>query len=82
MLIEKFNREPGYNPNALVDGLIRAMAVKNDAELARMLRIGQPILSKVRSLRAPVTAGLLLRMHTVTKVPVSHLCSMMGVNPR
>lgn len=79
MLLQKFDKEPGYNPDALVDGLCKQMAAKNDAALARMLQIQPPILSKVRHRKAPVTAGLLLRMHEVTKVPVSHLRRMMGV---
>lgn len=80
MLLHKFDKEPGYDPNALVDGLIKAMALKNDAALARMLRIQPPIISKVRNRKAPVTAGLLLRMHEVTSTPVSMLRKMMGLS--
>jgi hypothetical protein len=79
VLLEKFNKEPGYNPNALVNGLIDHMVLKNDAALARLLCVHAPILSKVRNGRAPVTAGLLLRMHEKTKLPVSKLRTMMGV---
>jgi len=82
MLLEKFNKEPGYNPNALIDGLVKQMNLKNDAALARILDVQAPILSKVRNLRAPVTSGLLLRMHEVTRTPVSTLRNMMGVRSR
>ncbi|MCE3602719.1 hypothetical protein LXA47_03785 [Massilia sp. P8910] len=82
MLLEKFNKETGYNPDGLLDGIKVQMAVKNDAALARMLQIGAPLISKVRHRKAPVTAGLLLRMHEVTKMPVPSLRRMMGVPAR
>lgn len=79
MLLNKFDKEPGYNPDALMDGLIERLQLKNDAALSRMLRVQAPIISKVRRRRAPVTAALLLRMHEVTSVPVGTLRRLMGV---
>lgn len=79
MLLHNFHKEPGYNPVALVDGLISEMALRNDAHLARVLKVPAPIISKVRNNRTPVTAALLLRMHEVTDLPVKRLRKMLGV---
>lgn len=76
-----FHKQPGYDPVALVDALIGEMGLKNDAALARRLSIPAPIISKVRNHRTPITAGLLLRMHEVSKLPVPRLRKMMGVPP-
>lgn len=78
-LLQKYDDEPGYNPVALVDSLVSALQLKNVAALARVLRVDHAILSKVRHQKAPVTAGLLLRMHETTKVPVSQLRGWMGI---
>jgi hypothetical protein len=78
-LLQQYDKETGYNPVNLVDTLLRELQLKNDAALARILRVDHSILSKVRHNRAPVTAGLLLRMHETTRVPVSSLRRWMGV---
>lgn len=78
-LIQKYDKEPGYDPVGLVDKLLSELNLKNDAALARILLVDHAILSKVRHYRAPVTAGLLLRMHERTKVPTSMLRRWMGV---
>jgi plasmid maintenance system antidote protein VapI len=79
VLQHSFHKEQGYNPDRLFDSLIEHMNLKNDAALARLLRVRHPIISKVRNRRAPVTAALLLRMHEATLVPVQQLRKMMGV---
>lgn len=80
MLLHKFDKEPGYNPDALLDGLIERLQLKNDAALSRLLRVQPPIISKVRRRRAPVTAALLLRMHETAGVSTGALRRMLGVS--
>lgn len=78
-LLQKYDDEPGYNPVALLDTLLHQLQLKNDAALARVLSVDHAILSKARHRRAPVTAGLLLRIHERTKVPTGMLRRWMGV---
>lgn len=62
-----------YTPpsHALLDSLIdKKGAIRNDAELARELGIGAPILSKVRNGR-PVGASLRLRIMRRFKVTLA-----------
>lgn len=70
--------DDSYNPNSLLDGLSKKLDVKNDAALSRLLEVGPPIISKVRHLRLPISASLLLRMHEVSGIKVKDLQAMMG----
>ncbi|SDF59023.1 MULTISPECIES: hypothetical protein [unclassified Duganella] len=67
-----------YNPNQLLDNISNKLNLKNDAALARTLEVTAPMISKVRNLRLPVGASLLIRMHEVTGLPVKELQNMMG----
>ena len=78
-LLERYDREPGYNPVQLLDTLLGQLHLKNDAALSRVMRVDQSIVSKVRNRKAPVTACLLLRMHETTRLPVASLRRWMGV---
>lgn len=69
-----------YDPNRLLDALIEKMELKNDAALSRALEVGPPIISKLRHLRTPITAGLLIRMHEASGFSIRELRSLMGDN--
>lgn len=67
-----------YDPNRLLDTLIQHLELKNDAALSRKLEVSPPILSKVRHLRLPVGASLLIRMHEESGLSISDLRRLMG----
>lgn len=69
---------PQYDPNNLLDGLHANLRLKNDAQLARMLEVGPPVISKIRHRRLSVGGALLIRMHEVTGLKIDDLRSMMG----
>lgn len=71
---------PAYTPANLLDELIVLLGLKNDAALAKALEISPVIVSKVRSQKLEVSAGILLRMHDVVGLPVDELRSLMGTN--
>jgi hypothetical protein len=66
------------NPNALLDFLIGKLNLKNDAHLSRVLDVAPPVISKVRNLRLPVGATLLISMHEVTGLSIADLRGLMG----
>lgn len=68
---------PAYDPNRLLDAMLQAMALKNDAALARRLGVLPATLSKVRHLRTPVSADLLIRLHEQSEMPIRELKSLM-----
>lgn len=67
-----------YNPNRLLDTLTANLRLKNDAALARLLEVAPPVISKIRHLRLPVGASLLIRMHEVSDLSIRDLRYLMG----
>lgn len=68
----------GYDPNHLLDTLIKKMSLKNDAALSRALEVAPPVISKIRHHRLPVGASLLIRMHEVSDLSIKELRELMG----
>jgi len=67
-----------YNPNSLLDALIKQLELKNDAALSRRLGVAPPVISKIRHFRLPIGASLLIRMHEETGLAIRELRGMMG----
>lgn len=67
-----------YNPNQLLDSVTEHLGLKNDAALSRTLEVAPPVISKVRHMRLPVSATLLVRMHDVTGLSIRDLRFLMG----
>jgi len=74
----KLDEQPTYDPNNLLDSLIRRLDLKNDAALSRSLEVAPPVISKIRHHRLPVGASLLIRMHEVSNLSISDLRALMG----
>lgn len=68
----------GYQPNRLLDTLIKELHLKNDAALCRTLQIGPPLISKIRHGRLPVSASILIRMHETTGRSIHELRQVLG----
>lgn len=68
----------GYQPNRLLDTLIKDLHLKNDAALCRTLQIGPPLISKIRHGRLPVSASILIRMHETTGRSIRELRQVLG----
>jgi plasmid maintenance system antidote protein VapI len=64
------SNETRYNPNGLLDALLAKKALKNDAALARELKVAPPVISKIRHGRLPVGARLILTIHETFDMPV------------
>lgn len=76
-MTEQFDNSK-FEPNHLLDVLIKKLHLKNDAALARALQVAPPIISKIRRSRIPVGASLLLRMHDATDLSIRELRDLMG----
>ncbi|MES2831134.1 MAG: hypothetical protein V4695_03980 [Pseudomonadota bacterium] len=70
--------QPAYDPNNLLDTLLKKMGLKNDAALSRALEVAPPVISKIRHRRLPVGASLLIRMHEVSQESIKDLRLLMG----
>lgn len=71
-------RPRSYDPNFLLDALIRELNLRNDGELSDALEIPPPVIIKIRYRRMPVGASLLVRMHEVTELSIRTLRDLMG----
>lgn len=60
-------------PHALFDLLIKESGLKNDAALARALKLFPPTVSKMRSGRLKIGAEIILRIHLQTEMPVKDI---------
>jgi hypothetical protein len=72
------SQNSSYNPDHLLDNLIKKLSLKNDAALSRALEVAPPLISKIRHRRVPVGASLLIRMHEVSDMSVRELRDLMG----
>ncbi|TCS38552.1 hypothetical protein EDC30_102291 [Paucimonas lemoignei] len=75
---EQQEAQGGYQPNRLLDTLIKDLHLKNDAALCRTLQIGPPLISKIRHGRLPVSASILIRMHETTGRSIRELRQVLG----
>lgn len=78
----KLLTDPNYDPNRLLDTVIVALGLKNDAALSRALGVPPPQLSKVRHRRLPVAAGLIILIHEATTFSIAEIRDLMGVGRR
>jgi plasmid maintenance system antidote protein VapI len=67
-----------YDPNRLLDTLLDHMGLKNDAALARRLKVSPPVVSKIRHLTLTVGATMLIRMHDESGLSIRELRHLMG----
>jgi hypothetical protein len=67
-----------YNPNRLLDAVIAAVGLKNDAALSRALAVEAPVISKIRHGKLPIGGILLIRMHEISHLSIKELRSLMG----
>src|ERR1700750_2357637 len=67
-----------YDPDRLLDALIKKLHLKTDAALSRALEVAPPVISKIRHRRLPVGASLLIRMHEVSDLSIRDLRYLMG----
>lgn len=68
-----------YNPNRLLDVICAKMQLKNDAALSRFLTVAPPVISKIRHLRLPLGASLLIRIHEETDIEIRDLKTLAGL---
>ncbi|MFK3738409.1 hypothetical protein [Massilia sp. TN1-12] len=66
-----------YDPNRVLDAIIKKLSLKNDAALSRVLEVAPPVISKIRHNTLPIGATILLRMHEVSDFSIRELRALM-----
>ena len=77
-LLNLKSEELNYNPNHLLDAIIKKLLLKNDAAFSRKLDVAPPVISKIRHHQLPVGASFLLRLHEISNVSIKDLRALMG----
>jgi hypothetical protein len=73
------NAIPGsYDPDRLLDTLVEKLALENDAELARRLKVARPILGMIRRRELGISASMLMWMHEASGMAVRDLRDLLG----
>lgn len=69
------SKESAIRPNqgGLIDHLIAKNRLKNDAELARGLKVAPPVISKIRHLKLPVGPTMILNIHETYGMPIGDI---------
>ncbi len=67
-----------YDPNNLIDTLLKRLQLKNDAALSRLLSVAPPVISKIRHRRLAIGASLLISMNEISDIPIKELRNLMG----
>lgn len=64
--------------NKFLDFLLQELEFKTDRELANLLKVGAPAISKIRN-GGNVSQGMVLKIHEATDIPVNVLRDRMGL---
>lgn len=72
--------DPNYDPNRLLDAVIRCLGVKNDMALSRELDVLPSTVSRIRHRRRPVAASLMLQIHEATHLSFEEIRCLMGMS--
>ncbi len=78
MIRSTLTSDPAYDPDNLLNALLKKLELRNDAGLSRALEVEPPVISKIRHRRLPVGAAMLIRMHEVSHLSIRELRILMG----
>ena len=67
-----------YNPELLLNELMDRMHLKEDAELAKRLRMDKRLLGQIRERRLQVSGSMLMQMQEATGITIAELRRILG----
>jgi transcriptional regulator with XRE-family HTH domain len=78
-IMEQGNKENVvYDPNQLLDALIRHLGLTSDGALSRKLNVARSVIKKIRHGHLPIGASMLMWMHEATGISINELRALMG----
>ncbi|MET3119972.1 thiamine phosphate synthase YjbQ (UPF0047 family) [Undibacterium sp. GrIS 1.8] len=77
-LLANESEDLNYDPNNLLDTLVKHLNLKTDVQLSQVLDVSPPVISKVRHRRLAIGATLLVSMHEVSGLSIKELRELMG----
>jgi hypothetical protein len=70
--------QPWYDPNNLLDTLIKRLELSSDAALARLLNVAASLLSNMRARRLAIGVSIVVRTHEVSGLSIKERRLLMG----
>jgi transcriptional regulator with XRE-family HTH domain len=67
-----------YNPDLLLNALMDKMHLKEDAELAKRLRMDKRLLGQIRNRRLQISGSMLMQMQEATGITIAELRRILG----
>lgn len=67
-----------YDPNRLLDTLMKRLGITSDKTLSRRLQIAKHVICNIRTGRLPIGASMLLWMAEATGTSINELRSILG----
>lgn len=67
-----------YDPEQLLDCLLDKMHLREDAELAKKLKMDKRLLSKIRERRLQISGSMLMLMQEATGITIAELRRILG----
>jgi hypothetical protein len=67
-----------YDPEQLLNSLLDKMHLREDAELAKKLRMDKRLLSKIRERRLQISGSMLMLMQEATGITIAELRCILG----
>lgn len=67
-----------YDPAGLLDAARQRLLLNSDAQLARLLDVQAPLISKIRHGHLPVGAAFLIRLHEASGLSIGDMRRLMG----
>jgi len=67
-----------YDPAGLLDAMEARLMLSSDAQLARLLELQPPLISKIRHRHLPVGAAFLIRLHEASGMTIADMRTLLG----
>lgn len=67
-----------FDPSKLLDVIKEQFEVQTDSELAELLNMTSPQISRIRNWGAPLSASALIKIHEVSGLPIERLKKLCG----
>jgi len=76
----KYNMfDDSYRPEVLLDALCDRAKLRRDAQIARLLGFGGPVISKIRNKKVPIGADFLIRVQDIFGVDIDLSRKIAGI---
>lgn len=78
MISTNDEQEKVFDPSKLLDVIKEQFGIQKDSELAQLLNMTSPQISRIRHCGGPLSASALIRIHEISGLPIERLKQLCG----